>query len=206
MAGYRKGGGQITMIRWSSAREEPDLAVARQAIATFFAGQAQRWADGQSAADPIRARLMDALRLSFSSGAWTLAEPDVEGARAAMVTDWQAKQEDVVSDWLVPLWVTTRGVMFALSALLHAAALRMQWHVVAGKEAGWYLAHKAPDFGPTIDPLRGWGALRDELGRTDWASYQKAVRDERRTGTASSPRMTWFAPSTGIGFLSRTAR
>lgn len=182
------------MIRWSpatrrmaragrrdetprDAHKQPDLAVARQAIGTFFAVQAQRWADGQSEADPIRTRLMDAVRLSFSSSDWTPTDPDVEGARAAMVTDWEHKQEDVVSDWLVPLWATTRGVLFAFSSLLEAAALRMHWHVRAGKEAGWYLAHKAPDFGPMSVPLylRGWGALRDELGRTDWTSYRKAV-------------------------------
>lgn len=182
------------MIRWSpatrrmaragrrdetprDAHAQPDLAVARQAVSTFFAVQAQRWADGQSEADPIRARLMDAVRLSFSSSDWVPTAPDVEGARAAMVTDWEHKQEDVVSDWLVPLWAATRGVMFALSSLLEAAALRMHWHVRAGKEAGWYLAHKAPDFGPMSFPLylRGWGALRDGLGRTDWTSYRKAV-------------------------------
>lgn len=94
-----------------------------------------------------------------------------------MVTDWEQKQEDVVSDWLVPLWTTTRGVMFAFASLLQAAALRMHWHVRAGKEAGWYLAHKTPDFGPSTGALylRGWGALRDELGRTVWTSYRTAV-------------------------------
>jgi hypothetical protein len=191
------------MIRWSraarkkaragrrdetprTAREQLDTALAREAITTFFAGQAQRWADGQPAADPIRARLMDAVCLSFSSSDWTPTDPDVEGARAAMVTDWQHKQEDVVSDWLVPLWATTRGVMFAFSSLLQAAALRMQWHTRAGKEAGWYLVHKAPDFGPMVDHLRGWGALREELGRTAWTSYRNAV-EHAASVRASAP-------------------
>jgi hypothetical protein len=171
------------MIRWTTAtqrraragrrdeasrpaREELDLAVARQAIATFFAVHVKRWVDGQEKADPVRARRMDAVRQTFASSNWSPAELDVEGARAAMVKDWQHKQHDVVADWLVPLWAATRGVKFALCSLVEAASLRMEWHVRVGKDAGWYLAHSPPDFSAKRGPPRGWGALRDELGRT----------------------------------------
>jgi cell wall assembly regulator SMI1 len=154
-----------------------DLVAARRAIASSFAESAQRWAAGQSEADATLSRRMADVSVSMSSGDWAPVDPTVEGIRAAMLTDWQHMHagKDVVSSSLVPLWVATRGVSFALASLLEYATLRMRWHVRANKEAGWYLVYQAPELLPTQPPLFGWGALRVELGRTDWPSYQAAL-------------------------------
>jgi hypothetical protein len=126
---------------------------------------------------------MNAVITGLASKDWTPTDPEIEGARAAMVTDWERTSggEDAVADWLVPLWCATKGVAFALSALRESAALRMHWHVRVGKEAGWYLVHTAADFGWAQRPSRGWGALRGELGRADWSRYREALEHAAST-------------------------
>ncbi len=191
------------MVRWTAAarkkamvgrrdeapraeRRPLDAVAATKRIRRFFSKHAVRWTDGEEQADHECRRLMGAVRATFATDDWTTATLDVEGARAAMVTDHDREGDDVVSDLLVPLWVANKGVKFAFMALCQAATLRRHWGPRPGKEAGWFLVRSAPDFGVKSRPIVGWGALRDELGRIDFPSYRDALAQAAEARQAAS--------------------
>ncbi|MEM9692850.1 MAG: SMI1/KNR4 family protein [Myxococcota bacterium] len=148
---------------------------ATKAVANAYAKNAASWAagDGQVAADLVE--LVAAAREGLEASAFSPADPQVEGVRAALVADHGRTGKDVVAASLLPLWVHTQGAAFAFDALLSASTLRRHWHPRRGEKPGSFLVRADAAGGPKGRPHQSWGALRQELALVSDEQHQAAL-------------------------------
>jgi hypothetical protein len=153
-------------------RKPVDQARARAEMNKFFARRAGTWADGEPKADATCRALMQRVHATLSGSDWIPESVDVEAARAAMLGDYDSTGKDLLTEYLIPLWVATKGARFATEALVNAATMERQWHVRVNQEPGWYVARGSAELGVKHRPLTGWGGLRAELAFVSAEEYR----------------------------------